>query len=264
MHRMLDLNELQDGDVLHMKDGSSIRIWKRYKEATSCRVAVVFESPGMKKRLFASNGKFAFVEYPFVRYICHESEQIVGQDLIGHDDFGVKLKNPITFLGMASYTTMHVRALRDVNNEDALETVTLFSADPDSSKLLEERVPASHYTIDCSDATVERKPHALRKFNVKGLTKKDVMAYLLLVNGPMVRLELMRQVARVEGKVFVPTSNSDYFSNKYGSAVSDDTICVLRKRGQASVYTFGDEGIVRAVRAIAQLGESAADYAKQK
>lgn len=46
------------------------------------------------------------------------------------------------------------------------------------------------------------------------ITKLDVVVTVLAKNGPMTRKELMREVARIEGKPFRANSNSCYFLKK--------------------------------------------------
>ena|SRR3990167_2570102 len=46
------------------------------------------------------------------------------------------------------------------------------------------------------------------------ITKLDVICMVITKNGPMTKKDILREVARIEGKPFRPTSNGDYFASR--------------------------------------------------
>lgn len=91
-------------------------------------------------------------------------------------------------------------------------------------------------------------------------TKPDLMAYAILVNGPLTRDEIMRKAAALEGLPWIPTSNTEYFATR-GECVG--TVLVeAGKRGQKKLYTLGQEGKERANRVLVTVGEGPGRAAK--
>lgn len=84
------------------------------------------------------------------------------------------------------------------------------------------------------------------------ITKLDIIVNLLTVNGPMTRKDLMREVARIEGKPFRPTSNGCYFEpapvgqTYYGanrsSLVTQGYIRRAGKKGNAYLWGLTQKG----------------------
>lgn len=106
------------------------------------------------------------------------------------------------------------------------------------------------------------RPATPKSYTQKGLTKPMIMAYVVAVNGPMTRLELMKQVAFIEGKPFIPTSNVSYFS-KTGmytapGVVEQKILQPMGKNGNAIVYTFGTVGLELANKVIEKIGKEPA------
>lgn len=89
--------------------------------------------------------------------------------------------------------------------------------------------------------------------------KQDLMAYVIKVHGPMLRDDIMRMVAALEGMPWVPTSNTEYFQafkNK------EATLYAFKKQGQKKLYTLGVQGHDRADRVLQVVGEGPALAAK--
>lgn len=93
--------------------------------------------------------------------------------------------------------------------------------------------------------------------DIVGFTKRDLIAYVVQVNGEgtLSRDPIMKKVAALEGKPWVPTSNTDYFMNVEAKANAKGT---LRKAGKAKygriLYGLGADGRKRAAKVLARLG----------
>lgn len=93
--------------------------------------------------------------------------------------------------------------------------------------------------------------------NIKGFFKNDLIAYVIYVNGEgkLDRSTILKRVAFLEGKPWIPSSNSSYFSN-----VPDKTVTsgLLRKAAKGRYgrifYGLGFEGKERAIKVLARLG----------
>jgi hypothetical protein len=98
-----------------------------------------------------------------------------------------------------------------------------------------------------------------RLAGAKGFTKLDLMAYVIHVNGEgkLSRDPIMKKVAELEGKPWVRTSNTSYFSGveSGGSAQASGTLrkAATGPRG-AILYGLGQEGRARATKVLARLG----------
>lgn len=95
--------------------------------------------------------------------------------------------------------------------------------------------------------------------NEHRFVKEDLMAYVVKVNGPQIRDDIMRSVAALEGMPWIPTSNTEYFSrfkDKHSTLFSKE------KRGQKKIWTLGGPGHDRADRVLAVVGEGPALAAK--
>ncbi len=108
-----------------------------------------------------------------------------------------------------------------------------------------------------SDPIIQLIPEKLLKLHK--LTKQDLMAYVVKVHGYLVRDDIMRMVAALEGLPWVPTSNTEYFQ-----AFMNDkaTLWSNKKKGQKKLYTLGEAGEKRATRVLAVIGEAPALAAK--
>lgn len=108
-----------------------------------------------------------------------------------------------------------------------------------------------------ADPIIKLIPEKLMKLHK--LTKLDLMAYIVKVHGYLIRDDIMRMVAALEGLPWVPTSNTEYFS-----AFSNDkaTLWSNKKQGQKKLYTLGQTGKERASRVLAVIGEAPALAAK--
>ncbi len=96
-----------------------------------------------------------------------------------------------------------------------------------------------------------------RSADTKGFTKRDLIAYVVHVNGEakLTRDPIMKKVAQLEGKPWVPTSNTDYFM---GVEDRVDAKGTLRKAGKGKygriLYGLGADGKERASKVLARLG----------
>lgn len=103
-------------------------------------------------------------------------------------------------------------------------------------------------------------------YDVKGFTKLDLIAYVIAVHGPSLRDDIMRRVAALESLPWIPTSNTEYFSNtadvnskaRYADASTESTMCKAGKQGRKQLYGLGEAGRKRAAEVLARLGEGPA------
>jgi len=91
--------------------------------------------------------------------------------------------------------------------------------------------------------------------DVKGFTKLDLMAYVVHVNGEgkLSRDPIMKKVAALEGKPWIPTSNTGYFG---GGPGNDKGTLVHAGKGKYGriLYGLGQVGKERASKVLARLG----------
>lgn len=93
--------------------------------------------------------------------------------------------------------------------------------------------------------------------DIKGFTKRDLIAYVVHVNGEgkLSRDPIMKKVAALEGKPWVPTSNTDYFMGVEDKPNAKGT---LRKAAKGKygriLYGLGENGRERAAKVLARLG----------
>lgn len=113
--------------------------------------------------------------------------------------------------------------------------------------------------IDMEFAVVVPAQVTLPKLaDVKGFTKRDLIAYVVHVNGEgkLSRDPIMKKVAALEGKPWIPTSNTDYFMGVEAKADANGT---LRKAAKGKygriLYGLGADGRERAAKVLARLGE---------
>lgn len=106
-------------------------------------------------------------------------------------------------------------------------------------------------------------------YDIGDLTKLDLIAYVIAIHGPSMREDIMRRVAALESLPWIPTSNTEYFSNvasanapgMYGKP-RDSTMEHAGKVGRKQLYGLGALGKKRAAIAIARLGEGPAHAVK--
>lgn len=138
----------------------------------------------------------------------------------------------------------------------------LLSGDAEAWKALNDDPDDFHVDVECAfvmPGSLVKPPTP----NLKGIVKMDLMAYVVAVNGPMVRDDIMRQVAAIEGKPWIPTSNKGYFTGENGPSVTCRKIILEDgKVGRKIRYVLGPEGEKRAKKVIDQIGTSPAVYAK--
>lgn len=91
-------------------------------------------------------------------------------------------------------------------------------------------------------------------------TKAHIISHILAVRGPSTRDELLRECARIEGKVYKSTSNGSYFRTverctsgfadvaraRRASLVANGTIKVVAHRGRTPVYDLDARGFALA------------------
>jgi len=89
-------------------------------------------------------------------------------------------------------------------------------------------------------------------------TKTDLIAYVVKVNGErkLTRKAILEKVAALEGKPWIPTSNTDYFMNVPSRPDIEGHVLYQAGRGphRAILYGLGPEGERRAEAVIAQIG----------
>jgi hypothetical protein len=93
--------------------------------------------------------------------------------------------------------------------------------------------------------------------DIKGFTKRDLIAYVVHVNGEakLTRDPIMKKVAQLEGKPWVPTSNTDYFMRLESGPDAKGTIYKAGKARYGRIlYGLGAEGRNRAAKVLARIG----------
>jgi hypothetical protein len=127
-------------------------------------------------------------------------------------------------------------------------------------------VDASH-SVMWKDVTVTKgTPPAriLTKGQLKGITKSDLIAYVIAVHGPMQRDDVLKAVAKLEGKPYTAGSNFSYFGNEgmlgNGQLTS---IKVGKGKGSYTAFYVAGAGMVLAARVVKELGEGPAKEAYQ-
>lgn len=94
--------------------------------------------------------------------------------------------------------------------------------------------------------------------DVTSFTKRDLIAYVIHVNGEgkLSRDPIMKKVAALEGKPWVPTSNTDYFLGVQSEPNAKGTLRKAAKGKHGRIlYGLGADGRARAAKVLARLGE---------
>ena len=120
-------------------------------------------------------------------------------------------------------------------------------------------IPYYGREIDMEFAVIVPAQVGLPKLaDTNGFTKRDFSAYVVHVNGEgkLSRAPIMKKVAELEGKPWIPTSNTDYFLRVEDSPQAAGT---LRKAAKGKygriLYGLGVNGRMRAAKVLARLGE---------
>ena len=168
-----------------------------------------------------------------------------------------------TFHGYITMATRQVKTVPvlfsggelPINKYRNLKLVCLLDGDVDVYKML----PDYRYKVDMEFAVVVPAQVSLPKVaDIMGFTKLDLIAYVVHVNGEgkLSRDHIMKKVAALEAKPWVPTSNTDYF---LGVRSEPDTEGTLRKAAKGKhgriLYGLGADGRARAAKVLARLGE---------
>jgi hypothetical protein len=93
--------------------------------------------------------------------------------------------------------------------------------------------------------------------DIMGFTKRDLIAYVVHVNGEgkLTRNPIMKKVAELEGKPWIPTSNTDYFMRLEDKPTAKGTIYKAGKAKYGRIlYGLGAEGRNRAAKVLARIG----------
>ena len=118
------------------------------------------------------------------------------------------------------------------------------------------------YKVNMEYAFVGEGPALAPPADIQGFTKIDLIAYVMKVNGPSLRDDIMQRVAALEGKPWIPTSNNQYF--QYAShAHKKGCACVIisaGKRGRKALFACAPGGEERANSVLARLGEALAKF----
>jgi hypothetical protein len=135
--------------------------------------------------------------------------------------------------------------------------ICFLEGNEDAYKMLSDYDPYD-FEVEMSFAIVVHAQCGLRKSaDTTGFNKRDFIAYVVSVNGEgkLTRDSIMKKVAQLEGKPWVPTSNTDYF---LGVSADIDAKATLRKAGKGKygriLYGLGVEGRNRAAKVLARLG----------
>jgi len=136
-----------------------------------------------------------------------------------------------------------------------ISLVCFLDGDEASYKML----PDYGFEVDLEYAAIVPAQCGLVKTaDITGFTKRDLIAYVIHVNGEgkLSRDPIMKKVAALEAKPWVPTSNTDYFLGVEDNLNAAGT---LRKAAKGKygriLYGLGKEGRNRAAKVLARLGE---------
>lgn len=114
------------------------------------------------------------------------------------------------------------------------------------------------WTLDTSSVNdlkiISDTPRVINK--VKGVTKPMLMALVVKREPGLDRFEILERVAKLENKLYIPTSNGSYFSNERMSVIMKGILAVTGKRGNTHLYGLGVNGEMVAQEAARLMGVS--------
>jgi hypothetical protein len=111
---------------------------------------------------------------------------------------------------------------------------------------------------DCSVEQSSPLPNAA--VGSENFTKFQLIPYVIVKNGPMDRDQILKAVAEIEGKPYVPTSNKSYFGASENSIDAKQSVVVrglivpAGKVGGKIVYNVTSKGIMAAAEVQKALG----------
>jgi hypothetical protein len=240
-------DKVNDGDII-FHDGERIQVFKANKKSKVERFAVLSDVGGHVWSMSAD-----------------EFERQTGFERLNPGGtFKFKSNNwSGTFHG---YVTMAKRRAKTVpvlfsggelpvDKYRDISLVCFLDGDEASYKML----PDYGFEVDLEYAAIVPAQCGLVKTaDITGFTKRDLIAYVIHVNGEgkLSRDPIMKKVAALEAKPWVPTSNTDYF---LGVEDNLNTAGTLRKAAKGKygriLYGLGKEGRNRAAKVLARLGE---------
>lgn len=83
--------------------------------------------------------------------------------------------------------------------------------------------------------------------------KPDIIAYVVSLNGPLTRKQILKQVATIQGLPYIPTSNTSYFRDLQAIGLQR-----AQSEGRKQAYTTTPDGDRMAKRVIDAIGEQPA------
>ncbi len=174
----------------------------------------------------------------------------------------------------ANAKTVPIGFTRGELHKDFYRDFTLIrfkSGDPDAWVEHAQQACKWGHTLDVTYAAVgEGEPITKLAGDLKGITKLDLIAYVIKVHGPSFKDDILRMVAALEGGPWVPTSNQEYFQNvkessskhRYLTSNTEATMVAAGKVGRKKLFGLGAAGENRAAMVLARLGEGPARQAK--
>jgi len=240
-------DKVNEGDIIFFGD-ERFQVFKANKKSKVERLAVVSNSNGaygLDAFQFRSQTRDFAEPKPGDKFKYREN----GWSGVFHGYITVARRNVKTVPVLFSGGELPVDKYRDMFLHCILD------GDVEAYKML----PRYGREIDMEFAVIVPAQCGLPKLaDVKGFTKRDLIAYVIQVNGEgkLARDPIMKKVAALEGKPWIPTSNTDYFKSVDDNPHAAGT---LRKAAKGKygriLYGLGAEGRNRAAKVLARLGE---------
>lgn len=237
-------DKVNDGDIIFFGD-ERFQVFRANKKSKVERLAVIDTGNGVHSVdsfSFQSNTR-DFVEPKPGGKFKYRTNGLTGKFLgyIVMASRSVKTV-PVLFSG----GELPVNKYRDIN------LICLLEGDEEVYKML----PDYGFEVELAYSVVVPAQVSLQPLaNVKGFTKLDLMAYVVHVNGEgkLSRDPIMKKVAALEGKPWVPTSNTGYFGGGPGNDQGTLTHAGRGRYGRI-LYGLGQAGKERASKVLARLG----------
>jgi hypothetical protein len=240
-------DKVNDGDIIFFGE-ERLQVFKANKKSKVQRLAVVSDGPsvyGLDAFQFRNETRDFAEANPGDRFKYRSS----GWSGVFHGFVTTARRSVKTVPVLFSGGELSVDKYRDMH------LFCFLDGDLEAYK----KLPRYGREIDMEFAVVVPAQVTLPKLaDVKGFTKRDLIAYVVHVNGEgkLSRDPIMKKVAALEGKPWIPTSNTDYFMGVEAKADAKGT---LRKAAKGKygriLYGLGANGRERAAKVLARLGE---------
>lgn len=123
---------------------------------------------------------------------------------------------------------------------------------------------ATNIDLSSPNTHIELAPVEKDMLSGHKFTKAQLMAYLCALNGPLDSATLLKNVARLQGKPYIPTSNKSYFAPTSGmfghnasSVVVQGILQQVGKENKRMMYNCTGKGMVLAAQVIEKIGKDA-------